>query len=545
MFNVRQGPLSVAIEPAEHEESVLAAIAGNPELTIFAPCGGSGRCGKCAVTIPGDAPAPSAADRRFLGETQIAAGVRLACTCPADAVREVVIPVRERGAFVKGAIPQFDAAPAVWEVARDAAPLAVAVDIGTTTVAAYLVDTATGEARSVVSEINRQSVYGADVLSRISYSEQAPAHLGRLAAVVRAQLAEMIHALGDLSAAHDAGRQAIGTAVIVANTTMLHLLAGVSPSGIGRAPFVPEFVEHQIYAATDLDLPISGDVHLIPSIAAYVGADIVSAAVAADMDRDPRTTLLVDIGTNGEIALSHDGAIYTCSTAAGPAFEGASISAGVGGIAGAISSWHRHEAHFAVETIDDAPVVGICGSGLLDLVANLLNDGVVDETGRMLGAEEVAELQDEETRNSWLERIIEDDSGPAVTIAEGYRFTQKDVREVQLAKASIAAGVDVLCAEAGITVGDIERLVLTGGFGNHLRIDSAVRIGLLPRLPWDRYVSIDNAAGRGAVMVLRDAGTLERMVALAAEARYIELSGHELFQEQYIERMIFPEEVYG
>lgn len=538
MFNARQGTRTVSIVPAEPKESVLAAIAGNPDLTIFAPCGGAGRCGKCVITIPHDPPQPSEADTRFLDANQIAAGARLACTCPADAVHNVVIPVRDHAAFVKASLPVFDQAPSVWEVALANGRCAVAVDIGTTTVAAYVLDTTTGEVRSVVSEINRQSVYGADVLSRISYSEQNPTHLGRLATVIRAQLAEMIRSLAGGS--QQPGD--IGTMVVVANTTMLHLLAAVNPSGIGRAPFVPEFTEHRTYSGSELDLPVNGEVHLAPSIAAYVGADIVSAAVAVDMDRDPRSTLLVDIGTNGELALSHDGALYTCSTAAGPAFEGASISAGVGGIAGAVARWRREGPRFAFDTIDNAPVVGICGSGLLDLVANLLDDSVVDETGRILDPEEIEEIPDKTARQLWMQRIGEYDDGPAITIAESYRFTQKDVREVQLAKAAIAAGIDVLCSEAGIAIDGIKRLVLTGGFGNHLRIDSAVRVGLLPSIGRECYISVDNAAGRGAVMVLRNRGTLERMVKLADTARYIELSGHALFQERYIEQMIFPEE---
>jgi uncharacterized 2Fe-2S/4Fe-4S cluster protein (DUF4445 family) len=354
--------------------------------------------------------------------------------------------------------------------------------------------------------------------------------------VIRAQLSEMIPTIGG-----DRSRE-IGTIVVVANTTMLHLLAGEDPSGIGRAPFVPVFIEHRTVPADDLDLPHGGTVHLVPSIAAYVGADIVGAAIAVDMDRDPRTTLLVDIGTNGELALTHEGVFYSCSTAAGPAFEGASISAGVGGIAGAVSSWSRDGTSLSYETIAGAPPVGICGSGLLDLTATLLSDGVVDETGRMVSAADADEIPDVQARAAWVDRLSDRDGEPAVEIADGYACTQKDIREVQLAKAAIAAGIDVLCSEAGIVPSDIERLVLTGGFGNHLRIESAVRIGLLPSLPGDRYVTVDNAAGRGALSVIRESGTLERTIALADNARYIELSGHALFQERYIEHMTFPEE---
>ncbi len=533
MIEVQQGSYRTSLSPTDPGESVLATIAEDSRITVLAPCGGRGRCGKCTV-ITEPAPPPTDADQRFLTEAEIATGKRLACTCRSEEVSAVIVPDREHTAYVKNALPSFDGPAVVWPPAREEGPLAVAIDIGTTTVAAYIIDTDDGEVQTVVAEINRQTVYGADVLSRISYASDSDDHRHRLTTAIRAQLAEILMGVGD--------RGKIGTITVVANTTMLHFLAGEDPTGIGRAPFVPVFVDYRTCRATKLDLPIGTTVHLIPSIAAYVGADIVGAAVAIDLDRDQRTTLLVDIGTNGELALSHAGVIYCCSTAAGPAFEGASISAGVGGIAGAISSWRRDGSRFVYDTIADERPVGICGSGLLDLSATLLSDGVVDDTGRMVDEESVSEIEDSIARSAWSDRLRSEGDEPAVSLTHGYSFSQKDVREVQLAKAAISAGIDVLCHEAGIDVGDVDRLVLTGGFGNHLRIESAVRIGLLPPLPHKRYVTVDNAAGRGAIRVLRETGTLERAIAIATNARYIELSGHALFNERYIDHMVFPEE---
>jgi uncharacterized 2Fe-2S/4Fe-4S cluster protein (DUF4445 family) len=564
VVEITQGAVGITAPDPQPGTTVLEILAPFAAISLTAPCGGKGRCGKCVVSLPDGAPEPSEADRRFLSSEALARGERLACTCPAAGIARVVVPARDTRAHFKDAIPHFDAPADVWSRAAAAGSYAVAIDIGTTTVAAYLVATgstasatsdssgrpgrtrsAPGEVIAVTAEMNRQAIYGADVLSRISYSEQHPEGLSRLATVIRAQLSEMITTLATgagLSAPNATG--GIGLVAITANTTMLHLLAGVSPAGIGRAPFVPAFVESREMAAEELGLPTAGPVILLPSRAAYVGADIMSAAVAVNMDTDSRATLLVDIGTNGELALSHGGTVYTCATAAGPAFEGASISAGVGGISGAIASWRRQGTELTLETIENTAPVGVCGSGLLDLVASLLDDGVVDETGRMIGddPDELEEIADGAARAAWAPRLIEDNGEPAVVMAATYHFTQGDVREVQLAKAAIAAGIDVLCAEAGIPVSGIERLVLTGGFGNHLRVASAVRVGLLPALPEERYVTVDNAAGRGAIEVIRTDGTMERTEKLALQARYIELSGHALFQERYIEQMMFPEE---
>ncbi len=536
MAEATRGRGEVTIAPGESRPgaTVLEALVDNGHAVPPAPCGGRGRCGKCVVTIPDTPPEPSDADTRFLSRRDLAVGDRLACVCPAAGVTRVIVPHQYRKALPKSAVPTFTTPPTVWRRARNEGAYAVAVDIGTTTVAVYLFDTAAGNVVDAAAAINRQTVYGADIVSRITYSEEGAVALGRLSRAIRVQLAAMIETL---CAAHGIDTRELGTAAVTGNTTMLHLLAGVSPAGMGRAPFQPAFVALREVRPTDLGLPLVGTVFLLPSQTAYVGADIVSAAVAADMDRSEHTTLLADIGTNGELALGHAGKIYTCATAAGPAFEGASIGAGVGGVAGAIVSWRREGERFAYDTIGDEPVVGICGAGLLDIIATLLVDGVVDETGRIARREDVEAFGDEGARTAWRDRLEGDGT---LRIGGHYRLTQHDVREVQLATAAIAAGIDVLCAEVGIAPAAIERVVLTGGFGNHLSVGSAVAIGLLPALPRDRFVTIDNAAGRGAVEVLRREGTLERLVELSATARYIALSGHALFQKRYIEHMIFP-----
>ena len=521
--------------------TLLEALAGEPRMSISAPCGGRGRCGKCLVRVlePQGGPKPSAADRRFISSEKLDLGYRLACTCSAELVSKVETVSEYRDATVKGDLPRFAGPAEPLPRAAEAGRCAAAVDIGTTTVAVFLIESESGEAVDVLAQMNRQSVYGADVLSRIAHSDGGG--LPAISTAIRAQIHEM---LWELTERNGAALTDVGIVSVAGNTTMLHFLAGEDPSGIGRAPFTPVFVESREYTPRQLSLPLSekGAAVLLPSVSAYVGADIVSAAVAVDMDRDPRTTLLVDIGTNGELALRHKDRIFACSTAAGPAFEGASISAGVGGIAGAIRNWRREELSFHFDTIAGAEPVGVCGSGLLDLISTLLKDGVVEETGRMLSPSELREDAEGQVAAAYEKRLTEDaNEEPAFSMAGPYLFTQKDVREIQLAKAAIAAGIDTLLERAGIAPSELERVVLTGGFGHHLDINSAVSIGLLPPISSDRFHTISNAAGVGAIQVLREAPTLDRMTAFQQSVEYLELSGHPFFQERYIEQMTFPD----
>jgi uncharacterized 2Fe-2S/4Fe-4S cluster protein (DUF4445 family) len=525
--------------------TLLEAIAGEPLASISAPCGGRGRCGKCLVRVlePNDGPKPSAADLRFVSPEKLDLGYRLACTCMVGLVSRVETVTEYLDATVKGDLPRFTRPAEPLPRATEAGRFAAAVDIGTTTVAVFLVESESGEAVDVLAQMNRQSVYGADVLSRIVHSDAGG--LPAISTAIRAQIHEVLRELTERNGATLAD---VGILSVAGNTTMLHFFAGEDPSQIGRAPFTPVFVDCREYPPQQLSLPLAekGVVILLPSVSAYIGSDIVSAAVAVDMDRDSRTTLLVDIGTNGELALRHQDRILACSTAAGPAFEGACISAGVGGVPGAIRTWRREAVSFHFDTIAGAEPVGVCGSGLMDLLSTLLTDRVVEETGRMVRPSELHEVVDRQVAPAYEERLAEDENGePALKIAGPYLFTQKDVREIQLAKAAIAAGIDTLLEHTGIAPSELQRVVLTGGFGHHLGVNSAVNIGLLPAIPSERFHTISNAAGVGAVQVLREAPTLDRMIASQQSVEYLELSGHSLFEERFVEQMTFPMSARG
>jgi uncharacterized 2Fe-2S/4Fe-4S cluster protein (DUF4445 family) len=370
---------------------------------------------------------------------------------------------------------------------------------------------------------------------------------------------------------------------VAGNTTMLHLLLGVDPDGIGHAPFIPVFTEALRLRASELGLDVGvatdaagttgaaaatgpagaagvaaatgvagAATWILPSISAYVGSDIVSAIVAEDLDRSDESILMIDVGTNGELVLVHDKIIYACSTAAGPAFEGATISHGVGGVAGAIATWARRDGEFHFETIAKAPPVGVCGSALLDVAAQLLDDGVVDETGRLLAMDEIPEGLSA-AYGGRLQQAEESSGGAAAgggnsprrdalfTLTDGITVSQGDLRELQLAKAAIAAGIDVLLERADISAAELDRIVLTGGFGHHLNVKSAMRVGLLPKIPGERVVATSNAAGVGAAKALLHRDVIPRMRAVAKRAQHIELSALPEFQDKYIDHMVFPE----
>ena len=541
---------SFALE-ATPGRSLLAALAVSSRVFLAAACGGRGSCGKCRVQVQeavGGAAPVSTADRRFLSAEELRSGVRLGCTLPADAVRRIALLTTSDAAFTKAEMPHIPGPvdPIVRCDGPDGATCyGVAVDIGTTTLGCYLIDLepaqgvatdASGRVVAARSATNRQAVFGADVLSRISHADRGG--LEELRSAIVAELNELLPALAERRAAargggagaeatqDAAGPASIAAVAVTGNTTMLHLLLGVDPHGIGRAPFTPVFTESRQLRGAELGLvgQPEAEVHVLPSISAYVGADVVAAMVAEDLDRTADSVLMIDVGTNGELVLAHEGRLHACSTAAGPAFEGATITHGVGGVAGAIASWRREGDDLVFETIAGAPPVGICGSGLLDVVAGLLDDGVVDETGRMMDAAGASTPPGE----------------AAFTLAPGIAVTQGDIREVQLAKAAIAAGIEVLLDRAGLQAADLDEVVLTGGFGHHLSAASALRIGLLPEVEVGRIRSTPNAAGAGAVRALLQREVLPRMRRVAERTEYIELSGRPEFQDRYVDNMIFP-----
>lgn len=438
----------------------------------------------------------------------------------------------------------------------------LAVDIGTTTIGAWLYDLASGARLASGAMLNPQQSYGADVISRI---DQAADPI--MARTMQQQVTEAIDSLAadllrqsGLTPAGAAAASPLGYVVIAGNTTMLHLLLGLPPASLARTPFVPVSLARQRLRPQDLglNLPTACVVEILPGIASYVGADLTAGSLACDLDlagSEGGIRLLLDIGTNGEIVLATPEGMTACSTAAGPAFEGANISCGMSGVAGAIDRvdwqddqlWLRMIAPTAdPDTRSDRSArrpLGLCGSGLIAAIAVCLETGLIDETGRI--CDEPDSLPP--SLQSYLGEL---DGKPAIILvpadpADGslpVALTQKDIREVQNAKAALAAGITVLLERSGLRADQVDQLYLAGGFGQYLDPEHAFRIGLLPDALRGRTLAVGNSAGMGAIRVLLDQAQSERAVRLARQIRYIELSADPRFTELYVDAMFFPED---
>ena len=454
---------------------------------------------------------------------------------------------------------EFSALPALALAARSAAPLTaivdgnsvlavesgdaarsrygIGIDIGTTTIVCYLVDLATGARASHRAEINEQRAFGADVISRIAATIEQPAALADLRGRVVTQLGGMIRALASGSGVELGD---ILSVAVAGNTTMMHLLAGVPPAAMAAAPFIPAFSLSRSCTPAELGLALgkATRIFLLPSVSAYVGADIVAGILATGMARRDNFELLLDIGTNGEIALGGSGGIFCCATAAGPAFEGAGIEKGMGGVEGAIDSvWLDGDA-LAFTTIGGKPARGICGSGIIDAIAAFLDCGLLEDSGRILDSGEAAALP------PGIAALRTDTpEGPLVYIDRGrdVYLSQADIREAQLAKAAIAAGIDVLVARAGRSLAQVETVYLAGGFGSFLDERNAVRIGLIPHELAERIIVSGNTSGAGAVAACLSVGSLAACDGITGLCTYVELSSSADFNDAYIERMMFPE----
>jgi len=396
----------------------------------------------------------------------------------------------------------------------------IAFDVGTTTVAGYLVDLNTGEELSAVAKANPQIIYGDDVISRIGFAQKQKDNLEILQRKIVNILNEIIK-----EAAQRAGINInnIYKISIAGNTCMHHLLLGLNPSYIAPSPYIPVIKDGLNLKAKDIPgfiIKPNVNVYILPNISAFVGADIVAGILAIRMYENEKTSLFIDLGTNGEIVLGSKRKMWTCSTAAGPAFEGARISSGM-----------------------RAAERGICGSGLIDLISEMLKLGLIDKTGRLIN-EETCDLKiSEEIRN----RIINGQKGNKFLIVRGKEtesgnpiyLTQRDIREVQLAKAAIFAGIKILLKEINISQEDIQKILLAGAFGNFIDKKSAIRIGLIPYLPLEKIESVGNAAGRGAEITLLSEKTREICEKISKDIKYIELSSRTDFQEEFVEAMFF------
>ncbi len=512
----------------DNNKTLLSII---QELNIYldAPCNGNGKCGKCVVLAKGKLSEVTDKEREVLSAKKLAAGYRLACkTYPIGDCTVTLSAQDNMGVKAEGRInTRFKLSPSV--LTDNTAAYGMAVDIGTTTVACYIYDLKSGERVAVYSGLNEQRRYGADVISRMNSCIEDKDGLKQL----QRTIVEEINSFIDEFCRSGHNKEEILDAVIAANTVMLHLFAGLSPNGIATAPFTPTSLFGHTVSVNDigLNIPPSAKVYLANCISGYVGGDITAGILSADVYNSSGNVIYIDIGTNGEMAVGNKDGFVCCATAAGPAFEGAHIKHGVGGVSGAISKVYIEDNDIKFETIDNAPPIGICGSGLIDAIAVMLKLSVIDETGR---------LDEDEIPDHLLYRYSDDNTEEFfIDKASGISITQKDIREIQLAKAAIAAGIKTMLHAKSIGFSDVERLVLAGGFGSFIDKHSACTIGLLPIELEDRIDVVGNAAGMGAITLLLSDQSREVIKDITKNTEYYELSGDGFFQDQYIEEMVF------
>ena len=499
-----QGDHCFELTCAEGENLLELLRRGGVQLS--APCGGTGKCGKCRVEIARDGKRESV----------------LACQYRAEGDCTVYVPALTGGSIcTEGQERTLSFTPG-------RSGLGAAVDIGTTTVAVRLYDLADGSLLGTDSAWNAQAAYGADVISRCQYVMEHEDGLALLRDGIRDQIFSMV---GGLIRAADREESGLSELYIAGNTVMEHIFMGLSPAGLAVAPFRAE----SLFTGGEAQLLQGAKTWAAPCAAAYVGGDIMAGLLSTGLWQKAGVSLFLDVGTNGEMALGGRDGFVCCAVASGPAFEGAGIRCGMASTPGAVSDVRWDGAEPELTVIGGGEAKGLCGSGLIRLLALLLEKGLVDETGWLLPPEEAPARYEK-----WLS---EDENGNGCFhLSPEVFLSAADVRQLQLAKAAVAAGIQVLLEETGLTAGEIEGVYLAGGFGTHLDPKAAAAIGMLPEELAGKTVAVGNSALAGAAMALLDGKSRAAMEEIQKQCKYIELSGDSRFNQAFPQHMMFCEE---
>ncbi len=515
-------------------QSVLEILTANG-IYINAPCGGLGRCGKCKILLVNGTADITVQEMALLSEKELSRGIRLACEmrprtdCMVRLLTEEDdFEVLSQTAFgdegEKSRSGRGEGRESLPQKISSAdgqgkKPWLFAIDIGTTTLAVSLIDCLSGKALDTFTGINHQRAYGGDVISRIHAYDEGKG--GEMTASIKKDLLEGMQML--LSKHQIDGRQ-IEKVVIAGNTTMGHLLLGYDCHGLGRMPFTPvnlEPVELSFEELFENDLTDAA-VTVLPGFSAFVGADIVSGLLCCGFYEAEKPSFFIDLGTNGEMAIGNRERLLVTSTAAGPAFEGGNISWGVGSVGGAIYQVDIRQNEVKTATILNKPPVGICGTGVIETTASLLQEEIMDETG----------LLDEDYFDDGYV-LAQTEDGRDIT------FTQKDIRELQLAKAAVRAGMETLLVRYGVGYNELEHVYVAGGFGVHLNMEKAAAIGLIPQELLGKVKAVGNTSLGGAGIYGRDPEAEERCRKMIACGTEVDLSTDKSFQEFYVDSMFF------
>jgi uncharacterized 2Fe-2S/4Fe-4S cluster protein (DUF4445 family) len=420
----------------------------------------------------------------------------------------------------------------------------IAFDLGTTTVVATLLDLSTGTPVAVASALNQQQPFGADVITRISATMMDPDTLARLTALAQQTLAELA---AEACAAGGIDPAEVYEVALAGNATMTHIVLGIDPEPLGVAPFILATRLLPEVLAAELGIPAHPRARAVifPPFGAYVGGDITAGLLASGMDRDARTRLFIDIGTNCEIVLGNRDWLLATAAPAGPAFEGAAIRCGMRAADGAIEVVTMTPDGLGLKVIGDTEPAGLCGSGLVDAVTGLVRLGLLDSSGRLVSEERAVELApglaDRLTQLGAERVFVLHWLGEPGNVSRSVYLSQRDVRELQFAKAAIATGWRILLEEAGLEPGDIQQVLLAGSFGSYLSPANAIRLGLVPDIPVLRVISAGNVAGEGAKMALLSVRERAGGLALLEEVRYVELSDRADFNDRFVDQLAFPD----
>ena len=467
------------------------------------PCGGRGRCRGCKIKVLAGSLPITAEEKRKLSPAELDAGWRLACRGRAEGDLKIELAQWEAAILTDHSALDFTPQPG-W---------GLAVDLGTTTLVAQLVDRQTGSVLGVRTALNAQAQHGADIMSRIEFALDG-SHQGVLEHLTRQQIGALA---ADLLAERAADARPLESVIVVGNTAMHHLFCGLSLEPLALYPFEPASPGRQQFDAAQLgwDLPGNPPVQFLPCLGGFVGSDILAGLLATRLPQGERLAALIDLGTNGEIVVGNRERLLCASTAAGPAFEGARIAMGMRAATGAIAGVRAQNGRLQCQVLGNAAPRGICGSGLVDAVAAGLSLGWIRPNGRLA-------------------------NGDSLPLAGPVALNQRDVRELQLAKGAIAAGLRILLEQWGATKADLSQVFLAGAFGNYINHASARRIGLLD-FPADQVRPAGNSALLGAKLALFDPpGHDHDYAAIRAKIRHVSLNEDERFQEIFAEEMLFP-----
>ncbi len=579
------------------DKNLLQLLVEN-EIFIDSPCNGKGTCGKCKIKLlEGTLPEVLETERKFLKEEEINSGVRLSCLVvpKEDIIIEILQNERKDKILTSGYIPNFDFHPSVykkvfeikkptlenqsafedaiamafgiekldWRVLKDSEIIdgkvtgvfnnkeligiesgdtrdilyGVAIDIGTTTVVTSLIDMNTGAELATASMINAQKKFGLDVLTRITYAVEHPENAKEnLQRAIVDSINDMIE---EMCSKVKIERKNIYEISIAANCTMMHFLLGMDARPIGKSPYAPVFVKSKNILAKDIGLKASSGarIYCLPSVSAYIGADIVAGAYVCELHEAKENVLFIDIGTNGEIVLSSHGKLLSCSCAAGPALEGMNISCGMRAAEGAIEDVKVTKEGIKLKVIGDQSPIGLCGSGILAVTKELIRIGLVKRDGGFIKKEK---LDESDYRYNMLQL---DGKKREFILKDGLNqllITQGDVRQVQLAKGAILSGFYALLKKANIDMSHLDKVVIAGQFGAHLSAESLIGSGILPEDIKEKLVYVGNSSKTGAYMALMSLKVKQEIEALANQIDYMELGASEGYERLFIDCLMFP-----